>query len=117
MLYVVPYKSRQVHEVTLAKSKKTTMRWLIDKTNGARTYAMRHFVIAAGGIVPVHSHPEEHEIFVLSGSAKMLGSGEGLVAKKDDIIFVPSNELHGYDNTEGTEDFTFICVIPLLDKD
>ncbi len=75
---------------------------------------MRHFDIRPGGIIPLHSHPEEHEIFVLEGEAKVLGDIEGLVAKKDDVIFVPSNLPHGYDNTEGSKSFRFICVIPLL---
>jgi quercetin dioxygenase-like cupin family protein len=113
----VNYQEREEHEVTLAKSKKTTMRWLVDKSNGAKTYAMRHFVIAPGGIIPLHSHPEEHEIFILSGSAKVLGADEGVFAKKDDVVYVPSNEEHGYDNTKGDEPFSFICVIPLLDKE
>lgn len=115
-MYVVNYLEREEHEVTMAKSKKTTMRWLVDKSNGAKTYAMRHFVIAPGGIIPLHSHEEEHEIFVLTGSAKVLGGEEGDMARKDDVVYVPSNEPHGYDNTEGTEPFSFICVIPLIEK-
>ncbi|NHJ12842.1 MAG: cupin domain-containing protein [Candidatus Thorarchaeota archaeon] len=76
---------------------------------------MRHFEIKPGGIIPLHSHDEEHEIFVLQGQAKMLGEIEQ-IAKKDDIVFVPPNIEHGYDNTEGNEPFRFICVIPLLDS-
>ncbi len=116
-MYIVNYKEREVHEVTVANSQKTTMRWLVGKATGARTYAMRFFEIAPGGIIPLHSHDEEHEIFVLKGSAKVLGGPEGTVAKKDDVVFVPPNEEHGYDNTKGKEPFTFICVIPLLEKE
>ncbi len=103
--------------VELPGAEGATMRWLIGKTNGAKTYAMRLFTIQPGGKIPLHNHPEEHEIFVLQGRAKMLGSLEETYAKKDDVVFVPSNEPHGYDNTEGTEPFRFICVIPLLEKD
>ena len=78
---------------------------------------MRHFEIRPGGIIPLHSHPEEHQIFVLDGKAKVLGDVEGLTAKKDDVVFVPSEMPHGYDNTEGTKSFRFICVIPLLDQE
>ena len=115
-LYVVNYREREEVAVDLPGAEGATMRWLIGKTNGAKTYAMRLFTIAPGGKIPLHQHPEEHEIFVLQGSAKMLGALDGQVAGKDDIIFVPSNEPHGYDNTEGKEPFRFICVIPLLDK-
>ncbi len=112
-MYVVNYRDRELKDVEMAGAQKTTVRWLIGRNSGAKTYAMRRFEIAPGGIVPLHSHPEEHEIYVLSGEAKLIGDAQG-VAKKDDIVFVPSNEPHGYDNTEGTESFCFICVIPLL---
>ncbi|MHA1216979.1 MAG: cupin domain-containing protein [Candidatus Thorarchaeota archaeon] len=97
-------------------SEGATMRWLIGRTTGAKTYAMRIFTIAPGGKIPLHHHPEEHEIFVLQGQARVLSADRETIAKKDDVIFVPSNELHGYDNTEGKEPFRFICVIPLLEK-
>ncbi|MHA1907556.1 MAG: cupin domain-containing protein [Candidatus Thorarchaeota archaeon] len=116
-MYAINYKEREEEEVTMAKSEKTTVRWLIGRRSGAKTYAMRHFEIAPGGIVPLHQHDEEHEIFILQGTAKMLGAPEESYAKKDDVVFIPSNEEHGYDNTKGTEPFRFICVIPLLKKE
>jgi len=112
-MYVVNHKKRELKDVEMAGSQKVTVRWLIGRQTGAKTYAMRIFEIAPGGFIPIHTHPEEHEIFVLSGKAKMLGDLEA-VAKKDDVVFVPSNERHGYDNTDGTDIFRFICVIPLL---
>ncbi len=112
-MYVVNYKKRELKDVEMADSQKVTMRWLVGRQTGAKTYAMRIFEIAPGGIIPLHSHQEEHEIFVLSGKVKIIGDLGG-IAKKDDVIFVPSNEPHGYDNTEGKEIFRFICVIPLL---
>ncbi len=112
-MYVVNYNKRELKDVEMAGSQKVTMRWLIGRQTGANTYAMRIFEIAPGGIVPLHAHPEEHEIFVLNGKAKLLGDIEA-TAKKDDVVFVPSNEPHGYDNTEGKDIFRFICVIPLL---
>ena len=115
-MYVVNYKQREVRDVELAGAKNVTMRWLVGKQTGAKTYAMRLFEVAPGGIIPLHNHPEEHEIFILKGEAKLLGDIDG-VAKKDDVVFVPSNVQHGYDNTAGTEVFRFICVIPLLNND
>ncbi|MFW9976031.1 MAG: cupin domain-containing protein [Candidatus Thorarchaeota archaeon] len=116
-MYVANFKERDEAPVELDGSKNATMRWLIGKRTGAKRYAMRHFEIKPGGIIPIHSHPEEHEIFVLEGEAKVLGDVEGLVAKKDDIVFVPSDMPHGYDNTKGSKSFRFICVIPLLENE
>jgi len=116
-VYVVNFKEREETPVEMANSKNVYMRWLVGRRTGAKTYAMRHFEIKPGGIIPLHTHHEEHEIFVLEGEAKVLGSEEGVVAKKDDVVFVPSDMPHGYDNTEGTKSFRFICVIPLLETE
>ena len=116
-MFVVNFKEREETPVELSGSKNVTMRWLVGKQTGAKTYAMRYFEIKPGGIVPVHAHPEEHEIFILEGEAEVLGGEEGAVAKKDDVVFVPSNLPHGYDNTNGAKSFRFICVIPLLEKE
>ena len=115
-MYVVNYKEREQKDVEMAGSQKTTVRWLVGRQTGAETYAMRRFEIAPGGIIPLHTHPEMHQIFVLSGEAKLIGDIEG-VAKKDDVVFVPSEEPHGYDNREGSEPFIFICCIPLLNTE
>jgi quercetin dioxygenase-like cupin family protein len=115
MLYAVNFKDREEVSVESYGAKKTYVRWLVGKNTGARTYAMRHIEIKPGGIIPLHTHPEEHQIFVLQGEAKMLGDS-GQIAKKDDAVFVPPNAEHGYDNTDGSESFRFICVIPLLEK-
>jgi len=114
-MYTINFKEREEIPVESYGAKKTFVRWLVGKNTGARTYAMRHIEIKPGGIIPLHTHEEEHEIFVLQGQAKMLGDGDQL-AKKDDAVFVPPNIPHGYDNTKGTEPFRFICVIPLLEK-
>jgi quercetin dioxygenase-like cupin family protein len=116
LLYVLNYKERGETDVPLPGVAKTTMRWLIGRRTGARTYAMRYFEMQPGGIIPIHSHDEEHEIFVLSGEAKVLGESNKDVAKKDDVIFIPPDHPHGYDNIHGAEVFSFICVIPLREE-
>jgi quercetin dioxygenase-like cupin family protein len=115
-MYVVNYKTREAKAVEMEGAKDVTVRWLIGRQTGARTYAMRLFEIASGGIVPIHTHEEEHEIFILKGEAKLIGDMEG-IAKKNDVVFVPSMQPHGYDNTHGKETFRFICVIPLLGQE
>lgn len=116
-MYVFNYEEKELEDVSLPGAEKAKMRWLIGRKIGAQRYAMRYFEIQAGGIIPLHSHPEEHEIFVLSGESKVLGESPKDVAVKDDAMFIPSMIPHGYDNTEGTETFRFICVIPYLPKE
>ncbi len=116
MSYVINYREREEKPIELQGSLGATVRWLIGRTTGAKTYAMRLFEIQPGGIIPLHNHPEEHQIFVLDGEARLLGHSTPTTVKKDDVVFIPSNEPHGYDNTQGSTVFRFICVIPLLDK-
>jgi quercetin dioxygenase-like cupin family protein len=116
-VFVVNFKEREETPVDMAGCTDVYMRWLVGRRTGAKTYAMRHFEIKPGGQIPLHSHPEEHQIFVLDGAAQVIGGEQEQIAKKDDIVFVPSDLPHGYDNTKGTKSFRFICVIPLLNKE
>jgi quercetin dioxygenase-like cupin family protein len=116
-MYVVNHEERDISEVNLPGVEKTTVRWLIGRRSGAKTYAMRMFTMEPGGIIPLHTHPEEHQIFILEGEAILLSEdNERRIAKKDDVVFIPSNIPHGYDNRESDNGFRFICVIPLLEK-
>ena len=108
---------REVAEekVTLAHSVGVTIRWLLSKQDGAQRFAMRRFVIQPGGRIGLHSHPEEHEIYVLSGAARIFDdAGFETVAVSGDAVFVSPHERHGYENA-GSEPFVFLCVIPLLE--
>ncbi|MFX1415937.1 MAG: cupin domain-containing protein [Promethearchaeota archaeon] len=116
-MYVINYKEREETPVTMPGAEKTTVRWLVGRKTGANTYAMRFFEIQPGGIVPEHSHREEHEVFVLKGEAKLIGDCNADTAKKNDVLYIPPDFPHGYDNTDGEEPFVFICVIPLLDQE
>ena len=46
------------------------IRWLITKEIGAKNFAMRLFEMKSGGSSPYHSHPWEHEVFILEGFKK-----------------------------------------------
>ena len=115
-MYVLNYKEREEKDVPLPGVMKTTMRWLIGRRTGAKTYAMRYFEMQPGGIIPTHTHDEEHEIFILNGEAKVLGECDTNVVKKDDVVFIPAGHPHGYDNSDGKGVFSFICVIPLREE-
>jgi quercetin dioxygenase-like cupin family protein len=108
------YRDVAEEEVTTAGSTKATIRWLITEKDGAPRYAMRRFEIKPGGNIGLHSHPEEHEIYVLSGKARIFNDkGYETIAGPGDVLFVPPYEKHGYEN-QGKETFIFLCVIPIL---
>jgi quercetin dioxygenase-like cupin family protein len=101
-------------EVTTYGSSGVTVRWLITKKDGASRYAMRRFEIEPDGQINLHSHAEEHEIYVLSGKARVFNDeGFETIAIPGDVLFVPPYETHGYE-TVSEDPFSFLCIIPLL---
>ncbi|MDY0116470.1 MAG: cupin domain-containing protein [Sulfurimonadaceae bacterium] len=82
----------------------------------APNFAMRKFIIKAGGNMPLHTNTVEHEQYVLAGSAKVILDGKELVAKKDDVIYIPAGIAHSY-NVIGDEDYEFLCLIPTSTPD
>jgi quercetin dioxygenase-like cupin family protein len=102
--------------VTKANSTETTIQWLITKEDGAERFTMRRFEIQPGGQIGIHSHPEEHEIYILQGTGKLIDeSGDTFQVHEGNVVFVPPNEPHGYRN-DGNDTLAFICVIPYLAK-
>lgn len=91
----------------------TTIRWLIDdEHDGAPIYALRMIEIAPGGHTPRHSHPYEHENFVVEGQGRVWVNGGWRAVRAGDVIFVPGGMEHVYENT-GDTPFKFLCGIPV----
>ena len=89
-----------------------TIRWLIDEEHdGAPFYAMRMIEVAPGGHTPRHTHPFEHENFIVVGEGRLLIGDEWHEVKPGDVAFVPGGIEHTYENA-GESPFKFICSIP-----
>jgi quercetin dioxygenase-like cupin family protein len=91
--------------------RKATIRWLISEKDGASTFSMRLFEIDAGGKILAHSHPWEHEIFILSGTVKIRIGSKWYVVREGMFLYIPPNVEHEYINA-GTEQLRFLCIIP-----
>lgn len=89
----------------------TRIQWLMSKEDGALNFAMRRFTIAPDGRIPLHDHPWEHEIYILSGTARVFTESMNVDVTSGDVLYVPPDEPHGYHNT-GAEDLVFLCLIP-----
>ena len=88
------------------------VRWLITKEMGAENFAMRLFEMEPQGYSPFHSHPWEHEVFVLEGEGSVVGEVKEREFRAGDVIFVPANEKHQFkNNCEKT--VKFLCLIPI----
>lgn len=101
--------------VTMEGAKDSTIRELITDRDGAPNFAMRLFEISPGGHTPRHSHPHEHELYVLEGSGELRGGDEPRPLKAGDSIFVPGGVEHQFCNT-AADTLKMLCLIPNLSK-
>lgn len=56
--------------------------------------------VAAGGVVPAHSHHNEQVTLLLSGAAEVLSGDQRILLKAGDMLLLPPNVPHGYTFTE-----------------
>jgi len=91
---------------------KLRVRWLITKNVGAENFAMRLFEMEPGGYSPFHSHPWEHEVFILEGEGLVIGQGQERKFKDGDVIFIPPNEKHQFRNNR-EKTVKFLCLVPV----
>ena len=87
------------------------MRRLLGPEDGTPTFAMRQFEVAPGGHTPRHSHPYEHEVFVLEGEGVVLEGEREHRLRPGDVVFVVPGEIHQFRNT-GAVPLKFLCLIP-----
>ena len=98
--------------VTTEGATGATVRWLIAKEDGAPTFAMRLFELAPGGQTPLHTHTNEHEVFVLEGEGSIWREGKDVAVRHGTAIFVPGGEKHCFKN-RGKSAFRFLCLVPV----
>ncbi len=124
MISMVNY-YRDIKEKPVEGAYGTHIRWLITPRTGAKNFAMRYFRIEPNGASPLHSHPYEHEVFVLKGKGELLVGKETALSKesavrKENISegyfgLIEENEVHQFKNT-GEKDLEFLCIIPIKEE-
>jgi quercetin dioxygenase-like cupin family protein len=108
---VKPIAEHAQKPVAMEGAEQVQMRMLAGPQDGAANFHMRHFTVAPGGFTPHHQHDYEHEILILAGTGIARSEQGDRPLKKDDVIFVPANEMHQFQNT-GQSSLEFICLIP-----
>lgn len=97
--------------VELDGAKDVEIRLLISKTDGAENFEMRMFELQPGGYTPLHTHPHEHEVFVIEGQGVFVCEGQEHEFSAEYVIFVPPNKEHRFKNT-GNSLLRMLCIIP-----
>ena len=88
-----------------------TMRLMVGRADGAPNFSMRHFTVESGGHTPRHAHNYEHEVYVVSGEARLEHGGEFHELAAGDVVFIEPNVIHQFRN-EGDEPLRFLCLVP-----
>jgi quercetin dioxygenase-like cupin family protein len=105
------YEHVEAKPVDMEGSHGCTVRWLLGASDGVPTFAMREFEVAPGGFTPRHSHPYEHEVFVLEGQGVVYENESPHALRAGDVVFVKPDEIHQFRNT-GHAPLKFLCMIP-----
>ncbi len=94
----------------VAGGEKASKQVLITPNEGPN-FAMRRFAMETGGGMPRHTNTVEHEQYVLGGKARIGIGDEIFEVKKGDVVFIPENVPHWYENI-GDDVFEFLCIVP-----
>ena len=97
--------------VTMEGASGCRVRWLIGPDEGAPNFALRQFEVAPGGFTPRHSHPYEHEIFVLEGAGIVVEGEREHPLRAGDTVLVTPGEVHQFRNA-GAAPLKFLCLVP-----
>ena len=90
-----------------------SIRLLIDaERDGAPVYVLRMIEVSPGCRTPDHSHPFEHENFVVEGTGEVVIEGGRHPVAQGDVVFVPPGVQHTYRNTAEVT-LRFLCGIPV----
>jgi len=100
--------------VKMDGAKNVYIRWLVSEKDGAPNFYLRMFRVEKGGYTPYHSHPYEHEVYVLSGSGIVKIDSKEYLLAPGVVAFVPPDVNHQFIN-KGEEELVFLCIIPRSD--
>lgn len=110
-MIVKKYDDVEKSGVTEEGAQSVSIRWLIGKDSHAPNFYLRHFEIEPGGHTPFHTHPWEHEVYVLEGNGQINTKNKSIPLEKGSFALVMPGEEHQFENT-GDTTFKFLCAIP-----
>ena len=108
---VAHYENVEQKNVEMPGADGCKVRWLVGQQDGAPNFAMRQFEVEPGGFTPRHSHPYEHEVFVLEGEGVIFEGDEQHPIRSGDVIYVAPDEIHQFRNPHNAP-LKFLCLVP-----
>ena len=111
-MVVKNYTDVPAEKVAMAGAKDVTIRWLLGQGSPAPNFYLRLFEVQPGGHSPYHTHPGEHEIFILEGRGRINARGKAHPVAAGTFALVEPNEEHQFENT-GDSVLKFLCLVPI----
>ncbi len=103
-------RAEAVERTSVAAGTATEVQVLVGPGDGAPNFALRRFIMGAGGGMPLHTNRVEHEQYVLTGRARVrVGESVHEVAAGN-ALYIPAGMPHSYQVVEAP--FEFLCVVP-----
>lgn len=90
----IHYLDQKPEKVEIDGAKGVVIRHVITEEDGAPNFNLRVLSIEPGGEGPNHSHPWEHEFFILSGEGIGEVGDREINVKQGDVLYVPPDVRH-----------------------
>ena len=103
-------RAAEVESKTVAAGTSTAVQVLLGPADGAPNFALRRFVMGAGGGMPRHTNRVEHEQYVLAGRAKVTVGDTEHEVSTGHVLYIPAGTPHSYRVLEAP--FEFLCIVP-----
>jgi len=87
------------------------VQWLLASPEGTPNFALRRFTLQPGGQTPSHTHPWEHEVYVLRGGGAVVTDEGETPLHPDCAVLVLPDERHCF--RAGAEGLQMLCLVPL----
>lgn len=115
-LRVAHYRDIQPQEQApgIDKPQGVAIRTVIGTKEGALNFAMRVVEFEPGASLSLHTHPWEHEQYVLAGQGAVLREDGETPISEGVTVFIPPNEVHALAN-RGDDILRLLCCIPLTE--
>jgi quercetin dioxygenase-like cupin family protein len=95
---------------------KTSVQWFL-RPDETALCIFRRFEMGPKGFIPVHSHPEEEHLYLLTGPLEIPGENKDVEKiETDEFVFIAPDEPHGFRNPNDYI-IAWLCVIPRLSKE
>ncbi|MCL5406341.1 MAG: cupin domain-containing protein [Deltaproteobacteria bacterium] len=99
----VNYLEVEGRRVEEAGARGVVLRTVIGDLDKAPNFHMRVISFEEGGATPRHSHPWEHEVFILKGEGSVDVDGKTVALQPGDVVFVPPGSEHCFQSAQGME--------------